>query len=94
MLEFLIGFAATTAVAVFSYARARRFVSERLRYVDAVHHPVAPIVAAAGAAVIAMPVVALLPIIGGGTALAFGISVGLGVASGRSEIRRSLPPAI
>lgn len=94
MLQFLIGFAASTALAVFAYARSRRFVSERLRYVDAVHHPAAPVVAAIGAAAIAIPVVALLPIIGAGTALAFGVSVGLGVASGRADIHRSLPPAV
>lgn len=94
MLEFMIGVAASTAVAIFAYARSRRFVTERLRYVDAVYHPVAPVVAAVGAALVAMPVVALLPIVGGGTALAFGISVGLGVAAGRGESRRSLPPAV
>jgi hypothetical protein len=36
---------------------------------------------------------ALLPIVGVGTALAFGVSVGFGVATARGDIRRSLPPA-
>lgn len=93
MIEFLLGVAASTAAVVFGYTRARGFVSERLRYVDAVNHPVAPVVAGVGAAAIAAPVVAILPIVGAGTAIAFGVSVGLGVASGRGEIRRSLPPA-
>lgn len=93
MLDFLIGLTASTAVAVFGFTRARRFVGDRLRYVDAINHPVAPVVAGAAATAVAVPVVALLPIVGAGTALAFGISVGMGVASGRGEIRRSLPPA-
>jgi hypothetical protein len=29
---------------------------------------------------------------GGASAIAFGLSVGLGVAAGNKEIRRSLPP--
>jgi hypothetical protein len=92
MLYFLLGFAASTAIVFFGYTRARRFVSEKLRYVDAVNHPAAPVVAAVGAAAIAMPVMALLPLVGAGTALSFGLSVGLGVAAGRADIRRTLPP--
>lgn len=93
MIEFLLGLTASTAAAVFGYSRARRFVGERLRYVDAVNHPATPILAGAAATAVAVPVVALLPIVGAGTALVFGVSVGMGVASGRGEIRRSLPPA-
>ena len=92
MLYFLLGFAASTAIVFFGYTRARRFVAERLRYVEVINHPAAPVVAALGAAAIAMPVVALLPILGIGTALSFGLSVGLGVAAGRADIRRTLPP--
>lgn len=94
MIEMLLGLAASTAVAMFGYSRARRFVSDKLRYVDAVNHPAAPVVAGIGAAAIAAPVVAILPIIGVGTAVVFGVSVGMGVASGRGEIHRSLPPAV
>jgi len=93
MLVFLVGLAAATAAAVFGYSRSRRFVIDRMRYVDIVNHPAAPVVAAVGAAAIAAPVVAILPIVGLGTALSFGVSVGVGVAAGRSDIRRSLPPA-
>jgi hypothetical protein len=92
MFEIVLPLAASTAAAVFGYSRARRFVSERLRYVDSVNHPATPVLAAVGAAVVATPIVAILPIVGMGTALAFGISVGLGVAAGRGEIRRTLPP--
>lgn len=92
MLFFLLGLAASTAAVVYGYSRTRRFVTERLRYVDVVQHPAAPVVAAIGAAALATPLVALLPLVGGGTALAFGVSVGMGVAAGRADIRRSLPP--
>jgi hypothetical protein len=92
MLYFLLGFAASTAIVFFGYSRARRFVSEKLRYVDAVNHPAAPVVAAVGAAALAWPIMAMLPLVGAGTALSFGLSVGLGVAAGRADIRRTLPP--
>ncbi len=93
MLQTLLWLAASTAVAYWGYSRARRFVAQRLRYVDVVNHPAAPVVAAVAAAALATPIVAFLPIVGGVTAVAFGVSVGMGVAAGRSEIRRSLPPA-
>jgi len=64
---------------------ARRFVRRRLRYVDALHRPAIPLVAGAAAALIALPVAAL-PIITVGTALAFGVGVGSGVASGRKDL--------
>ena len=93
MISFLLSVAASTAAAAFGYWRSRKFVSARLRYVDAIHNPVIPVVAAVGAAAVAAPIVAVLPLVGVGTAIAFGMSVGLGVAAGRSDIRRSLPPA-
>jgi len=83
MIGLLLGFAVSTAIFVLGFTRTRRFV---------VNHPIAPIVAAVGAVAIATPVVALLPLVGFGTALTFGVSVGLGVAAGRSEIQRTLPP--
>jgi hypothetical protein len=88
MLTLLIGLAISTAVALIGYSRSRAFVSERLRYVDAVNHPLAPALAGVGAALIAMPVVAFLPIVGVGTALTFGLSVGFGVAAGRGDLPR------
>lgn len=84
----LIGFAATIAAAAFGYIQTRGFVRRRLAYVEAVHTGPAPILAGLGAAVIAMPLVALLPLVGGGTALLFGAGVGAGVASGSKDARR------
>jgi hypothetical protein len=44
--------------------------------------------AAFGALLIATPVVWLLPIVGGGTALIFGAATGLGTASGVKALKR------
>lgn len=80
------------AAAIIGFTQAKSFVSQRLRYVDAARSPLAPLVAGVGAALVAAVVVAMLPIVGTGSAIAFGLSVGLGVAAGNKEIRRSLPP--
>lgn len=90
----LLGLAASVAVALIGYTQARAFVRERLRYVDIAQSAFAPIIAGFGAAMVASPIVALLPIIGAGTALGFGISVGMGVANGQRDVRRALPPGI
>lgn len=91
MIGLLLSFAITAGVAYFSYSRTRAFVSERLRYVDSVNHPLAPVAAGVGAAIVAVPVVAVLPLLSAGTALTFGLSVGMGVAAGRDGSRQ-LPP--
>jgi hypothetical protein len=76
---------------IVGYAQARSFVTRRLRYVDAVHTALAPIIAGVGAALLALPIMAFLPYVGAGTALSFGIAVGAGVAAGSREVRRRLP---
>ena len=87
----LLSFIAGTLLAMVGYAQARAFVTTRLRYVDAVHTAIAPFIAGIGAALVALPVMALLPYLGAGTALSFGVAVGAGVASGSREVRRRLP---
>lgn len=77
-------------VAVVGFAVTRRFVENRLRYVDAVQNPLAAFVAGAVATIIAIPIVAILPFVGLGTAIVFGIGVFTGVASGAREIRKRL----
>ena len=77
MLQIII----TLAAGVLGYILARNFVFRRLRFVDAVHSPIAPILAGIGAAVVAWPAV-LLPLITLPTAVVFGIGTGLGTASG------------
>ncbi|MFN8581573.1 MAG: hypothetical protein U0163_11435 [Gemmatimonadaceae bacterium] len=92
MFSLLLGFAVSAVVAYIGYSQARRFVASRLRYVDAINNPVIPIVAGGAAALVAIPIAGLLPIVTTATALTFGLSVGVGVAAGRNDIRRSLPP--
>jgi hypothetical protein len=90
MLEFL--WIVTTGVAsVGGYVTMKRFVRDRLRFVDGVHKRHIPALAGIAATAIAVPV-AILPIVNVGTALLFGIGVGTGVAAGRRDLKR-LPGA-
>ena len=91
----IIVLGATFAISWLSYGTSRRFVRERLRYVEAALTPFAAVAAGVIAAVIATPVVGLLhiiPLVGslvtGGTAVVFGLSVGLGVRSGAQDVKR------
>lgn len=86
----LIGFVATTALTVIGYYQARHYVQQRLQYVDAVHGLRAPLLAGVVACLVAAPVVALLPVVGMGTAVLFGLGVGAGVAAGARNIRRRI----
>ncbi len=91
MLFVILGFVLSTALVMLAYAQARRFVTRRLRYVDAIHTWFAPWIAGVATAAIAMPLTMILPLVGTGTALSVGLAVGLGVASGAREIRHTLP---
>src|SRR3712207_4314175 len=71
VIGLLLSFAIGTVAATLGFGWAREFVRRKLRYVDAAQNPIAPVVAGAGAWLIAIPVVALLPIVGPGTAIAF-----------------------
>jgi len=86
----IIGFGATVAATAVGYIQSRSFVRSKLRFVDAVQKAAAPVIAGVGAAVIAAPVVAILPVVGAGTAILFGLGVGTGVAAGARDIRRRL----
>lgn len=85
----LLGVAGAGALA--GYVKTRHFVRDRLRYVDAVQRRSAPFVAGGAAAVAAAPLVWVLPVLGGGSALLFGAAVGWGVVKGRRDIGQ-LPP--
>ena len=67
-----------------------QILSYKLRYVDAVHKAMVPVLAGLAAAIIATPIVWLVPLIGTGTALLFGGAVALGVNAGARDIRRRL----
>lgn len=86
MIGFLIGAAALAG----GFAYTRSFVRRRLRFVDKAQRPAAPVVAGLAATAVALPVAAL-PIITVGTAIAFGLGVGTGWASGQ-RANRALPP--
>ena len=88
---FILSFAASFLLATFAYVQAKSFVTRRLRYVDAVQSVVAPIIAGAVAAVIALPLMAFIPLVGAGTALSLGLAVGFGVAAGAREVKHRLP---
>lgn len=87
MIELLILGAAAGGMGA-GYVKIRRFVRDRLRFVDAVQRRGAPVVAGALATAAVAPVAWLLPVIGGGTALLFGASVGLAVSHGARDVRR------
>lgn len=93
MIELLILGAAAGGIGA-GYVKVRRFVRERLKFVDAVQRPVTQIAVGAVAALAAAPVVWLLPVIGAGTALVFGAGMGLAVSHGARDARkgtRALP---
>jgi hypothetical protein len=84
MLQLLV----TLAAGLVGYILARNFVRRRLRFVDAVHSPFAPVVAGSAAALIAWPAV-LLPFVTLATAIVFGIGTGLGTAIGSRTLKRN-----
>jgi hypothetical protein len=91
----LIALGVSFVVSWFSYGTARRFVRERLRYVEAALTPGAAVIAGVVAAVAASPIVWALQhvillgsLVGGGTAVVFGLSVGLGARSGAQDVKR------
>ncbi len=80
----MIGLLLAVAALGGGFLGARSFVRRRLRFVDAIRRPAAPLVAGVAATAIALPVAAL-PIVTVATAIAFGAGVAGGVASGRRE---------
>jgi hypothetical protein len=86
----MLWLAVTAAALIGGFVVTRTFVRRRLRFVDAVQRPAAPIIAGALATAVALPIT-LLPIVTVGTAVALGVGVAGGVASGRSAPPQ-LPP--
>jgi len=79
----MIGLIVTAAALVGGFVIARDFVRRRLRFVDAIQKPSAPFIAGVAVAAVALPI-ALLPVVTVGTAVALGVGVAGGVASGRN----------
>lgn len=82
----------TFAVVAAAYVYSRRFVRERLRFVDAAQRGTAPWIAAAGALVVGAVAALVLPFVGPGSAVCFALAVGLGVAAGARDVRRGNLP--
>ena len=89
-----IGLLIALVAVVIGYAGARRFVRDRLRYVDGAQKATAPVIAGIVAFLIALPVVLLLPLVGIGTAIAFAISIAAGVATGARDIKGGNYPSL
>jgi hypothetical protein len=81
----------TVGSGILAFGFARGFVRRRLRFVDAIRSPVAPVLAAVGAAILVMPLT-MLPLIGavvtGVTAAVVGLGAGLGTRSGVKALQR------
>jgi len=80
------------ASGVFGHIRSRHFVGQKLRYTSVVEKPLLGVWAGVGATVIAAPLVAVLPIVGAGTAIAIGAGIGTGVALGVKDSKE--PPKL
>jgi hypothetical protein len=78
MIGLLLGAAALGG----GFVAARNFVKRRLRFVDAAQKRSAPLVAGVAATAVALPI-AILPVISIPMAIAFGLGVGTGWASGQ-----------
>ena len=83
----LIALLAAGATSIGGFVASRRFVRDRLRYVDAVQKKRAAVLAGGVALAAAVPVVAILPVVGAGTAILFGGGVGFGVYKGARDVR-------
>ncbi len=93
MISVIISFAVAFALAMVLHGTARKFVRDRLRYVDAIQKGFVPFIAGGAALMAVLPFTAL-PIIGLGTALTVGLAVGSGVAAGVRDIKSGVAPLI
>lgn len=88
----LIAVGIAGASGVFGHIKSRHFVGQRLRYTSLVEKPALGLWAGVGAMLVAAPIVAILPIVGAGTAMAIGAGVGTGVALGVKDSKE--PPKL
>ena len=84
MYEFFV----TLGAGLAGYLLTRRFVSRRLRFVDAVQSRFAPLMAAVSGALAILPLTAF-PLVTLTTAMVFGIGAGFGTATGARLVRRA-----
>lgn len=79
---------------IYGYMKSRKFVRERLRFVDVVHKPYAPVV---GGGVVALAVAAVaaipfIPWVAPVTAVLAGIGIGAGISHGSRDSKRLPAP--
>lgn len=91
MFELIAAGIAGTA-GVFGHLKSRKFVGKRLRYTNLVEKPMLGLWAGVATTVVAAPVVAVLPVVGAGTAIVAGLGVGTGVALGVKDTKE--PPLL
>jgi len=84
MLELVVA----GVLGVAGHLKSRDFVHKRLRYTNLVEKPALGLAVGVATAVLAAPIVAVLPILGAGTAIAVGAGVGTGVALGAARARK------
>lgn len=77
----------TIVLGVGGYFMARDFVRKKLRFVDAVRSPLAPIVAGIGAFLVLWPL-SWLPVISATPAVVFAFGCAFGTASGVKALKR------
>lgn len=94
MIMALLSFAVATVLAIVLHGSTRKFVRNRLRYVDAVQKGIAPWLAGGAAFFVGSLIVPVLPLVGIGTALTAGFAVGSGVAAGARDIRNGVSPIV
>jgi hypothetical protein len=94
MISLLLSFAIASLVAIVLHGTTRKFVRNRLRYVDAIQKSVAPWLAGGAVFLVGSLAVGLLPIVGLGTALTAALAVGSGVAAGARDIRQGTSPIV
>lgn len=85
MLELLLAGGAAYG----GYKYTKRFVVKKLRFIPKARRGFAPWLAGAGALLVAAPLAAALPLIGGLTAAAFGAGVAGGVYAGDREVEKT-----
>lgn len=94
MITFILSFAIASVIAIVMHSAARRFVRNRLRYVDAVQKAIVPWAAGGAAFLLGAVMVPWLPIVGIGTAITAALAVGTGVAAGAKDIRQGISPVV
>ena len=78
----LLGIGIAGAAGIFGHTRARSFVGRRLRFTSLVEKPSLGMMVGVTTAVVAVPAVAILPLVGLGGGLVFGAALGAGVGTG------------